>query len=109
MQTKHSLWQQRIEHQKNSGKSIKQFCIDEGINRHVFQYWANKFKSTVSEATLDVPSVDFVPIEIKHDNIHLQSGFTLSHPSGFQIFVNRNTDFSLLQTLLLGMRGYPSC
>ena len=104
MQDKNSLWQQRIQTQKNSGKSIKQFCIDEGINRHVFQYWANKFKSPVS-----APSVDFIPIEIEHENIHLQSGLTLSHPSGFQIFVTRDTDFALLQTFLHGMRGYSIC
>ena len=94
---------------KKSGKSIKQFCIDEGINRHVFQYWANKFKSPVSAPALELPAVDFIPIEIAHDNIHLQSGLTLSHSSGFQIFVTRDTDFTLLQTVLHSMRGYPIC
>lgn len=99
MESKQEMWGQWIDLQKISGKTIKQFCHDEKINYHVFQYWSQKRRKNqcVFEETLQ-PS--FIPVIVEQAPNCFSQEILLKHVSGFRVSVNNDTDFELLSKLL---------
>ena len=74
---KERYWQEIIDRQKQSGKSIPQFCKDEGINDRQFYYWQSiltkrqkaKNHNKPLENKIEIP---FVPLNVP-DNFELNS------------------------------------
>ncbi len=43
-------WSEKIKNQKLSNKSVKEWCKEQGISKHTFQYWNQKInKSNTSK------------------------------------------------------------
>ena len=42
-----SQWAQIIQARKESGKSVKDFCEDAGVNRNAYFYWQRKLREHV--------------------------------------------------------------
>ena len=71
-------WQERLQRQAQSGKSVLQFCVDEGITRSHFYAWRNRSE----------PDLAFVPMQVKTlplathvqtPNDTVEHHFTLDH------------------------------
>lgn len=105
---KHILWENRIQQQKSSGKSIRQFCKDEALNLHVFHYWATKSKKTDQDKNkIQKICEAFLPIQIKEDS-NRNIPLLLEHCSGFHIKIT-SENILLIKELLISLSENSSC
>jgi hypothetical protein len=59
---KRQYWKTQIDHFKNSGLSIRKFCIQEGHNEHTFGYWLDQHGERRKKVT---PSKsNFLPVVV---------------------------------------------
>jgi hypothetical protein len=71
-------WQERLQRQAQSGKSVLQFCVDEGITRSNFYAWRNRSEPDLAFVPMRVqtPSVTMPAQTPNHTDEHR---FTLEH------------------------------
>ncbi|OBT20558.1 transposase, partial [Vibrio sp. UCD-FRSSP16_10] len=60
-------WAQILEQQLNSNSTIKQFCLDNGINYQTFHYWFKKLNKLEEQ-------IQVQPIVVTENNV----GYTAS-------------------------------
>jgi hypothetical protein len=74
---KEEYWSEIIERHKRSGKSISQFCQDEGLADNRFYYWESTLAKRRKEKNHNKPpenkiDIPFVPLKVP-DNFDLSS------------------------------------
>jgi hypothetical protein len=74
-ENKQQLWAQRIQEQKKSNLSQKQWCNENSINFHTFSYWKRK-EQRLNEFQLDEQATSWVTLEKAIDS-HIQSSFRI--------------------------------
>jgi hypothetical protein len=86
-------WQQRLENQKESGLSIDDFCLQEGISNSTYYRWADRLRAGIPESIagehvdrekIESGNVTFVPITLKASpvEIELPNGGVVRLPLG---------------------------
>lgn len=60
-----SQWAQIIQARNESGKSVKDFCEDAGVNKNAYFYWQRKLREAACKdlTEADVPSIRLVVIK----------------------------------------------
>ncbi len=74
-QDKQQLWAQRIQLQKESSLSQKQWCQENDINFHTFSYW-NKKVRTVNQHSFEEGETSWVTLN-KTQQMQNQSSFRI--------------------------------
>src|SRR5882724_9328247 len=86
-------WQQRLKNQKESGLSIDDFCLQEGISKSTFYRWSDRLRDGIPESIagekvdremIESGNVAFVPITLKASpvEIELPNGGVVRLPLG---------------------------
>lgn len=79
---------------KESGKSNKDFCQENGIGQAMFYYWQKKFMETQNEKP-----ESFIPVQFKKENGH-SDPMEIIYPNGVRIKVSSTTELSIVRTLI---------
>ena len=91
-----SFWENRLEKQAKSGKSISAWCLENKISRSSFHYWKKRLKK------LPEPKMnDFVEIKDKESTF---SGIHIKHQD-IGIYVERDFDAMTLKQVLSTICG----
>jgi hypothetical protein len=61
-------WKERFEEYKQSGLSIKAWCLKNGLKNTTFKYWINKFNKSEQEALTS--NANFVEVLLPSGNIN---------------------------------------
>lgn len=93
-----STWAQIIQEQKESGKSVDVFCIENGINKNTYYYWYKKVKAaTCTDMIQALPDIQTGSVQwIKLNTEPKNDGFLTVEINGCNIKVNNGTDTGLL-------------
>src|SRR6188474_670409 len=86
-------WQQRLKNQQESGLSIDDFCLQEGISKSTYYRWADRLREGIPECIagehvdrekVESGNVAFVPITLKASpvEIELPNGGVVRLPLG---------------------------
>lgn len=86
-------WQQRLQNQKDSGLTVREFCLQEGIERSNFYRWVNRLQDGIPQQMLaeqaerdQVESGDslFLPVTLRAApvEVELPNGSLLRLPLG---------------------------
>ena len=86
-------WQQRLENQKASGRSVDDFCLQEGICKSTYYRWFDRLRDRIQETIagekvdremIESGNVAFVPITLKASlvEIELPNGGVVRLPLG---------------------------
>ncbi len=70
-----SLWEQRIIEQKNSGKSIREWCRDNSLKENRFYCWRRKLQE---EAPASKEPQKWLPLEIGETKSSSNSAITIT-------------------------------
>jgi len=96
-----SQWAKIIQARLDSGQSIKDFCITNGISRDSYFYWQRKLReaacTTLTESEV---SKDIVPggwMQLSPKQVCSAKGTLDIEINGCNITVNAETDFELLK------------
>jgi len=96
-----SQWAQIIKTRNESGKSVKEFCADTGINKNAYFYWQRKLREAAcQELTIKNESEEIVPdgwVRLDPGKPQYEDGSILIEVNGCHITVNENTDLELLK------------
>ncbi|MGR5144869.1 IS66 family insertion sequence element accessory protein TnpA [Photobacterium sp. DNB23_23_1] len=88
---KTQLWQERLQHQRDSELTIAGWCEQHQIAQSQFYYWQKKLTTTTYE-----PSSTMVPISIPSSSIPL----VIETPGGYRISINDTSAISLLPQVM---------
>jgi putative transposase len=98
-----SQWAEIIKVRNESGKSVKEFCEDSGINKHTYFYWQRKLREEAcnkliksEEYTNSVPC-GWVKLNPEKPQ-QTDNGISIEI-NGCHITVKRNTDLKLLKSV----------
>ena len=90
LESKRTLWQQRINNWKISGLTQKAFCQKHQLNIHQFGYWNKRFNSDKSaphkeqDKNLSPRNTPFIPVTLS--NAEIRSALpSLELPNGMRI------------------------
>ena len=71
-------WQERLQRQAQSGKSVLQFCVDEGITRSHFYAWRNRSEPDLAFVPMRVQKLP-ATTHVQTPNHTVEHHFTLDH------------------------------
>ena len=101
-------WAGIIQERKNSGKSIKDFCLDTGISMHSYFYYQKKLRMVACEElvkgneTAELVPAGWIQLTTEKQNrtatIEVEIG-------GCHINVSKETDIELLKQVCLVLRS----
>ncbi|NLX77885.1 MAG: IS66 family insertion sequence element accessory protein TnpB [Clostridiaceae bacterium] len=104
-----SKWAQVIQAQKESGKTVKDFCLDAGIKRNAFFYWQRKLRKLActefakTEETNSIVPKGWMLLASKQEQ---QAKDTLAiEINGCHIRVNIDTDPELIKKVCRVLRS----
>jgi len=104
-----SQWTQIIKACKESGKSVKDFCEDNGINRNAYFYWQRKLREA---ACKELAKIDETPgptpdgwIKLNPAKPQYADESILIEINGCHITVKGNTDLKLLKDICSMLRS----
>lgn len=102
-----SQWMEVIQKQQNSGQTIKDFCLEEGINRNVYFYWQKKLRQVACTELEETGSNNIVPegwmqLGAQHNQVTNQA--LEVEINGCHITVTAATDSELLKKVCLTLR-----
>jgi hypothetical protein len=86
-----TLWQERLQHQKESGIPITKWCEQQKITVSNFYYWQKKLNTPIIEE----PNI-MVALPLSSSTTPL----TIETPSGYRILVNDTSALTMLPQLL---------
>ena len=102
------LWQDRVKRQAASGRSIREFCDQEGISQASFYAWRRRFREQATGAASraatrrsvpDPPSRespgagDFIPLRL----LDRPTVWEVMHPCGYRVRVSGQVAATTLQ------------
>jgi len=63
----HALWRERLRRQVDSGRTISQFCAQEGLSTATFHSWKRRLRLGELAGTLPVPPAPpaFLPVTVR--------------------------------------------
>ena len=98
-QVKLSQWTTLIQEQSRSGLTVKDWCMQNNISFHAYNYWKHILKESVVDSVMPdiVPLVSPVPSSAFSDQRN-----TLSNPSAFSPDLCNSRDRSLPVSVSLG-------
>jgi hypothetical protein len=79
--------------QKASGKTKKDFCLENNVGFHKYKYWEHKF------ASQSKPQIGFISIVKPSIVATLPNRFVLEYPNGVKISTE-TSDLSLIRQLI---------
>jgi hypothetical protein len=101
-----SRFRELVRLQEESGLSVRDFCLNEGISYSVFYYWRKKLKSEKNNG-------DFIPLVVKSNGLNRQSQerqtghlsaesvlLELVYPNGTALRIKNDVDLAHLQALI---------
>ena len=99
-------WAGVIQERKNSGRSVKDFCLDTGISMHSYFYYQKKLRMAACEGlvneTAELVPAGWIQLTAEKQNrtatIEVEIG-------GCHINVSKETDLELLKQLCLVLRS----
>ena len=104
-----SKWAQVIKTCKESGKTIKDFCKDNGINENAFFYWQRKLRETACRGLTEPgDSKGIAPagwVRLNPPNPQSADDGILIEINGCHITVKGNTDLELLKNVCSVLRS----
>ncbi|MGI6527458.1 MAG: transposase [Peptococcaceae bacterium] len=104
-----SQWAQIIQARKESGKSVKDFCAEEGVNKNAYFYWQRKLREAAcKDLTEAEQSKGIVPggwVRLGPVKPQYADGSILIEINGCQITVKSNTDLELLKSICSVLRS----
>jgi putative transposase len=104
-----SQWAQIIQARKESGKSVKDFCEDAGVNRNAYFYWQRKLRETAYKNLKEAEeSKDVVPggwVRLSPVKPQYADDGILIEINGCHITVKGNTDLELLKNVCVMLRS----
>jgi len=103
---KASKFRELIRLQQESGLSVRDFCLNEGISYSIFYYWRKKLRDGKNNG-------DFIPLVVKSNGLSRQSRanptgqlaadpvlFELVYPNGTALRIKSDVDLAHLQALI---------
>lgn len=102
---KELYWRELMQRQAESGLSVRQFCVREGVSEPSFYAWRQRLGggwkrkaegASGRAAGLATNGREFIPLEL----IEASAALELIHPRGYRIRVTGPIDASNLQRLL---------
>ncbi len=104
-----SQWAQIIQARKESGKSVKDFCEDTGINRHSYFYWQRKLREASCKDLVEAAETKEVVasgwVRLRPAEPQYADGGILIEINDFQITVKSDTDLELLKNVCSVLRS----
>lgn len=104
-----SQWTEIIQARNESGKSIKEFCENNGISKHAFFYWQRKLRQeackelAVTDETINVVPNGWIKLN-PSKKPQCSDGSILIELNGCHITVKGNTDLKLLKNVCSVLR-----
>jgi len=104
-----SQWAQIIQACKESGKSIKDFCEDTGVNKSAYFYWQHKLREAACKGLAEAEeSKEIVPggwVRLSPVKPQYAESSILIEINGCHITVNGDTDLELLKNVCSVLRS----
>lgn len=103
-----SKWAATIQKCRATGMSVKDWCLENNVNKAQFFYWQRKIRkqlcASVENSAKD-PSITFAPVQLtNYRNESLQkvtfSTEMILNIGGYQLQINNDTSPKLLETVL---------
>ncbi|UTZ37713.1 hypothetical protein HB763_14075 [Vibrio campbellii] len=88
---KTQLWQERLQHQKNSDLTVAAWCEQNQIAQSQFYYWQKKLSVSSCE-----PTSVMVPISMASSLMTL----VIETPNGYRVSINDTSAITLLPQLI---------
>jgi len=104
-----SHWAEIIQARNESGKSIKEFCENNGIRKHAFFYWQRKLRQeackelAVTDNTTSVAPNGWIKLK-PPTKTQFSDNSILIELNGCHITVKGNTDLELLKNVCSVLR-----
>lgn len=103
-----SKWAATIQECRATGMSVKDWCLENNVNKAQFFYWQRKIRKqlcTSVENSAKDPSITFAPVQLtNYRNESLQkvsfSAEMIVNVGGCQLQINNDTSPKLLETVL---------
>lgn len=103
-----SKWAATIQECRATGMSVKDWCLENNVNKDQFFYWQRKIRKqlcTSVENSAKDPSITFAPVQLTNSrNESLQkvsfSTEMIVNVGGCQLQINNDTSPKLLETVL---------
>lgn len=92
--TAQEQWKERIEERKQSGKSIREYCAEQGIKEHQYYHWQHKLRGPTPRRQ------GFVELKAKTERNGLRV-----EVGGCRIEVERGFDRRTFQEIVLAMKS----
>lgn len=79
---------------KESGKSNKDFCQQNGIGQAMFYYWQRKLQESKQEL-----STGFISVKVKNE-FSFTNAIEIAYPNGVKLRLAEGTDLSVVRVLI---------
>ncbi len=93
---KEKFWRERIREQDRTGKSVRQFCVEKGLNENLFYGWRRELKLRDRETA---GAGGFVEL-LRAGTCHTVSGVSIRVDERLSIAVERGFDEATLKAAL---------
>lgn len=93
-------WAKVVQQRIDSGKSIKDFCEDEGVGRNTYFYWQKKLREAACKALPEQNESSVVParwMQLKSSGTQCTNEGLSIEINGCHLKVDSNTDTELLK------------
>ena len=75
-----TVWEHRIQERKQSGKSIRKYCAEQGIKEWQYYQWQHKLQPSIQPAKGFVelktkPSLRRIVVEVRGCRVEVERGF----------------------------------
>ena len=95
-----SQWAGIVQQRLDSGKNIKDFCEDEGINRNTYFYWQRKLREAACKSLPEQSDSSVVPggwLQLQSKGQHCKGESLSIEINGCHLKVDADTDTELLK------------
>jgi putative transposase len=95
-----SQWAKVVQQRIDSGKTIKDFCEDEGISRNTYFYWQKKLREAACKDLVTSEESSIVPngwMQLQSNGSQYKGEGLAIEINGCQLKVDSNTDTELLK------------
>jgi transposase-like protein len=94
-----NYWRAQIEAQERSGKSVAQFCKDQGLTEQAFYFWRKRLRSQqpIRFALLETETVQQQPVT--------EVGLELVLATGERLRIGTGVETATLRRVLEALRG----
>lgn len=92
-------WKTRYDTWKQSGKSIAEWCRNEGIKGHQMYYWVRQFEDQMTSS--EVKSTHWLTVPLEEESFSSQDqGTIFVHTGCFSVEVRSGANMRLLSDIL---------